>query len=117
MNMLARLQELDELRKLHLHQLQNKAMAPFCAASKESKCETCHEPSSAKVCARCLAVEEGSAAEQPEDRMAPCHNCGQFRGCSAYKGEWYCKVKCSARAKKGVLSRKRAQDIPPRSGR
>ncbi len=97
MNALQRLYELAELRKLHLHQLQNKAMAPFCAASKQPV--------------------EPDLPPQVEDRMAPCHNCGQFRACSVYNGEWYCKVKCSARAKRGVLSRKRAQDIPPRSGR
>ncbi len=96
MNKLLRLQELHDLRELHLHQLANKAMAPFCAASKDA---------------------EEDAAEEVEDRMAPCHNCGQFRACSAYNGEWYCKVKCSARAKRGVLSRKRAQDIEPRRGR
>ncbi len=93
---LRQLRELDELRALHLHQLQNKAMAPFCAASKDA---------------------EEDAEEEVEDRFAPCRNCGQFRACAYYNGEWFCKAKCLVRARKGVLSRKRAQDIEPRRGR
>ncbi len=100
MNELLRLQELHDLRELHLHQLANKAMAPFCAAVK-------------------VVTSPDEEEDQPEveDRMAPCHNCGQFRACSAYNSEWYCKGKCLPRAKRGVLSRKRAQDIEPRRGR
>ena len=71
-------------------------MAPFCAATKVA-----------------VVPEE----EQPENRMDSCHNCGQFRSCSYYNGEWYCIAKCRIQASRGVLSRKRAQDIPPRRER
>ncbi len=86
MNELQRLNELDDLRKLHLHQLQNKAMAPFCAATKE------------------------------QYEMATCHNCGQFRACALVNNERYCKAKCEAQAKRGTTSNKRPGDIAPRRG-
>ena len=87
------LHDLLALRELLEHQLRNKAMAPFCAASKPP-------------------VEE----EVPEDGPYTCYNCGQFRQSAFVKGEWYCKTNCEVRARRGVLSRKRAQDIPPRRG-
>ncbi len=97
MNELQRLRALYDLRKLHLHQLRNKAMAPFCAASKDA--------------------EADAADEVPPDGPYTCYNCGQFRLSAFVNDQWYCKTNCEVRARRGVLSRKRNQDIPPRRER
>ncbi len=85
--------DLLALRELHEHQLRNKAMAPFCAASKQPE------------------------EEVPKNGPYPLYNCGQLRLSAFVNDQWYCNTNCEVRARRGVLIRKRNQDIPPRKER